>query len=89
MKLDEAIKHCEEAYKNKKDDAKEARLQEQDQYTNECMKCALEQRQLAEWLWELRRRRMNDVATKSSVQPEHMKGKWIDNTYCSECGWAN
>ena len=21
--------------------------------------------------------------------PERKKGKWIYNTYCSECGWAN
>lgn len=62
MKLDEAIKHCEEVYENKKSDAEEARLQRQDQYANECMKCALEHSQLAEWLWELRRRR---------------EGKWI------------
>ena len=22
-------------------------------------------------------------------QPEQKKGKWIDDTYCSECGWVN
>ena len=24
-----------------------------------------------------------------SLEPEGKKGKWIDNTYCSECGWVN
>lgn len=28
------------------------------------------------------------VATQSA-QPERKKGKWIDNTYCSECGWVH
>lgn len=24
-----------------------------------------------------------------TIEPERKKGKWIDNTYCSECGWVN
>ena len=24
-----------------------------------------------------------------SAQPERKKGKWIDDTYCSECGWVH
>lgn len=24
-----------------------------------------------------------------SAQPERKKGKWVDNTYCSECGWVH
>ena len=24
-----------------------------------------------------------------SAQPERKKGKWIDNTFCSECGWIH
>jgi hypothetical protein len=43
--------------KNKKGDAEEARLQEQDKYADECAECAEAHRQLAEWLKELKERR--------------------------------
>ena len=23
------------------------------------------------------------------IEPERKKGKWIDNTFCSECGWVH
>lgn len=23
------------------------------------------------------------------AQPERIRGKWIDDTYCSECGWVH
>ena len=29
------------------------------------------------------------ITTIPSAQPEQKKGKWIDDTYCSECGWVN
>lgn len=60
MTLDEAIIHAEEVYKNKKCDALEARLQEQDKYADECIECAAEHLQLAEWLRELKERREKD-----------------------------
>jgi hypothetical protein len=60
MTLDEAIIHAEEVYKNKKSDALEARLQEQDKYADECIECAAEHLQLAEWLKELKERREKD-----------------------------
>ena len=53
MTLDEAIQHAEDVAKAKNDEAEEARLQEQDKYADECIKCATEHRQLSEWLAEL------------------------------------
>ena len=29
------------------------------------------------------------MAIKALEQPERKKGKWIDNTFCSECGWIH
>ena len=29
------------------------------------------------------------VRNQPPVQPERRKGKWIDEIYCSECGWVN
>lgn len=54
MELSEAIKHAEEVADLKYSEAKEARLQEQDKYADECFACAAEHRQLAEWLRELK-----------------------------------
>ena len=54
MTLEEAIKHCEEIAELKYDEGNEARLQEQDKYADECIACAAEHRQLAEWLRELK-----------------------------------
>lgn len=54
MTLEEAIKHCEEIVELKYDEGNEARLQEQDKYADECIACAVEHRQLAEWLRELK-----------------------------------
>ena len=62
MTLEEAIKHCEEIAELKYDEGNEARLQEQDKYANECIACATEHRQLAEWLRELKERRGQDVS---------------------------
>ena len=50
MTLEDAIKHCEEIAGLKYDEGNEARLQEQDKYADECITCAAEHRQLAEWL---------------------------------------
>ena len=61
MTLEEAIKHCEEIAELKYDQGNEARLQEQDKYADECIACAAEHRQLAEWLKELKERRTKDV----------------------------
>lgn len=82
MTLDEAIKHCKEvAEDNERDGRLYADL---DSYkASECVECASEHRQLAEWLKELR-------VFKSR------KGQWLrmsdlseqeDDRYkCSHCG---
>ena len=73
MTLDEAIQHClvkEEANKKMAKDKKEAYYKgimptyvEQDY--NECIQCAAEHHQLAEWLTELKERRMADDNTQA------------------------
>ena len=50
MTLDEAIKHCEEVAEEKEQEAKEAHVLS----GMDCMECAEEHRQLAEWLRELK-----------------------------------
>jgi len=30
-----------------------------------------------------------DNGTLSFTEPERKKGQWIDNTFCSECGWVH
>jgi len=31
----------------------------------------------------------NLIDEQPTIEPEQKKGKWIDNTYCSECGWVH
>lgn len=50
MTLDEAIRHCEEVAEEKEQEAKEAHVLS----GMDCMECASEHRQLAEWLRELK-----------------------------------
>ena len=50
MTLDEAIRHCEEVAEEKEQEAKEAHVLS----GMDCMECAEEHRQLAEWLRELK-----------------------------------
>ena len=50
MTLDEAICHCEEVAEEKEQEAKEAHVLS----GMDCMECAEEHRQLAEWLRELK-----------------------------------
>lgn len=69
MTLEEAIKHCEDVAENKEQavydllafgySTKEER--------NECIECANEHRQLAEWLTELKERRKNDRHCKGCL----------------------
>lgn len=70
MTLDEAIKHCEEVAQNKEEDAEKWRYTLNDyrkrtscepktipiceRELKECLDCASEHRQLAEWLKELK-----------------------------------
>lgn len=71
MTLDEVIIHAEKVYKNKKCDAEEARLQEQDKYADECAECAEAHRQLAEWLRELKRADTLLKATYDLLNKQH------------------
>ena len=50
MTLDEAIRHCEYVAEEKEQEAKEAHVLS----GMDCMECAKEHRQLAEWLRELK-----------------------------------
>ena len=29
------------------------------------------------------------VKEQPTIEPERKKGKWIDDTFCSECGWTH
>ena len=51
MTIDEAIKHCEEVATEKEDNA---RWELTSTWKDECIECAAEHRQLAEWLKELK-----------------------------------
>lgn len=53
--LNEVIKNPEEVAEEQEENAREARLQEQDKYANDCLKFAAEHRQLAEWLKDYKR----------------------------------
>lgn len=53
MTLNEAIKHAEEKAKELAEEAWEAELQERSDVLK-CRKCAVEHKQLAEWLKELK-----------------------------------
>jgi inactivated superfamily I helicase len=53
MTLEEAIKHCEEVYERKIKDAERHYDAESFEESKECIWCAEEHRQLAEWLKEL------------------------------------
>lgn len=66
MTLDEAIKHCEEkakAQRNQADYYHRTRKSDNDEYRNgmreNCLECAREHEQLAEWLKELKAYREN------------------------------
>ena len=75
MTLEEAIKHCEEVAKENDDSAKEFyRISKLETHPDrkyaegvyvECKKCADEHRQLAEWLKELKKLRIENKALKN------------------------
>lgn len=54
MTLDEAIKHCEEVAEKKEEDASWFWDKEGNPNYENCVECASEHRQLAEWLKELK-----------------------------------
>ena len=65
MTIDEAIKHCEEVAEKKEYLAET--VEGFDEYTREeCLECASEHRQLAEWLKELKQWRVyGEVMSKT------------------------
>ena len=58
MTLDEAIKHCEEVAQENIKQAKHCSIFGDKQVGLECVECAKEHRQLAEWLRELKNYRI-------------------------------
>lgn len=68
--LDEAIKNClEVAEQNEKKAEYRPRMDYYDEIESreDCLECALEQRQLAEWLKELKKLRKQNVELKSTL----------------------
>ena len=61
MTLDEAIQHCLEVAEQKEQEAKEAHVLS----GMDCLECASEHRQLAEWLRELKRYKECESKCKS------------------------
>lgn len=57
MTLDEAIKHAEEVAEEKEDEAQDLEYSRLDwrHEANQCLECAKEHRQLAEWLKDYKR----------------------------------
>lgn len=78
--LDEAIKHCEEkakelrtdyeVYKNSKEKYGSEYYREVPVVPAECLECAEEHEQLAEWLKELKDRRLKEVAEQDKADAE-------------------
>lgn len=91
MTIDEAIKHCEEKAKELNKDADKAEglyikngcVKTTKEYISECIECAKEHEQLAEWLKDYKR-----------LLEERPQGEWIFRNgvtcqgyyKCSKCG---
>jgi hypothetical protein len=65
MILEEAIKHCEEAAQKCEDFVRRHSCDRELGFVKRCQKCAEEQRQLAEWLRELKELRIENKALKN------------------------
>lgn len=90
MILDEAIKHCEEVAETKE---KEGSLNQESfmplnefmRYRVECLECASEHRQLAEWLSELKA--YKDLSTYNR-ENKCCECEYEDSEYfCDDCIW--
>jgi hypothetical protein len=57
MTLEEAIKHCEEVAESKKKQVENGEWEKGSPTERDCLECASEHRQLAEWLKELKQYR--------------------------------
>lgn len=64
MTLDEAIIHAEEVAEKNEDFVRRHAVDRDLRFVQRCEKCATEHRQLAEWLRELRDRRLKEGDTE-------------------------
>ena len=83
MNIDEAILHCEEVERIKKQESAESELQGCDRYALKCEKCAEEHRQLAEWLTELKAYRELYGEVHWSNKVDDRSGIPANCRYCS------
>ena len=86
MTIDEAIKHCEEVAEENEQMATYNLLCTESQ-ENDCLECAKEHRQLAEWLRELKDLRKNRVGRVGAgcANCIHMKNKYYTKRPCGVC----
>jgi hypothetical protein len=90
LTLDEAIKHCLEVAENNEQFASGKWIgSEGEANRRECLQCAADHRQLAEWLTELKEARKLLTATKYKVKHEEwdMHGEHYIGDYalCPNC----
>ena len=86
MTIEEAIKHCEEVAEKKEYIAES--VEGFDEYTREeCLECAKEHRQLAEWLRELKGYRNSPVLQRWLKQCDTCKheSKRASEAPCKSC----
>ena len=103
MTLDEAIEHCKEVERIKKQAGAEAELQGCYRYALKCERCASEHRQLAEWLRELKKYKAPSVHPDKDLihlqkEQAYMQGyedgrkprtgKWIIYLTFDDCYYA-
>lgn len=82
--LDEAIKHCEEVAEENEFDVKIFSMPGESKIREECLECAEEHRQLAEWLKELKAYKANREGYCnwcSNLKDRHLRIEyyWIDD----------
>lgn len=89
MNLDEAIKHCEEVAKSKTKQVENGDWEKGSSTERDCIACAEEHRQLAEWLKELKAYKEQDSDAISRLGMRHILNhevKWINERMTREGG---
>ena len=84
MTLDEAIKHCEEKAKELRGQV-DAHIVVDAEDIGDCIECANEHEQLAEWLTELKALKENKCDW--IIESQETSFYKIDSFKCSGCGW--
>jgi hypothetical protein len=80
MKLDEAIKHCEEVVESKRKQVENGNWEKGSLTERDCLECADEHRQLAEWLKELKQLRQQEpILDKIRAEIEQLPTKTRTN----------